>query len=92
MRTDDRARTELHERLDGAVGKQAADTLMGYLPPVGWAEVATKHDLEALRLLMQADTRIEIEKLRADLHNALRLQAIALITVILAIAGIARVV
>jgi hypothetical protein len=49
MKTDDRARTELHERLDETLGRDRADTLMGYLPPVGWADVATKDDVRLLK-------------------------------------------
>jgi len=75
MKTD-RARTELHERLDETLGHDAADTLMGYLPPVGWADVATKQDLEALRVatkkdleLLGADLRADITALRGDIYT-----------------------
>jgi len=54
MATDERARTVLHECLDEAVGPDAADTLMGYLPPVGWAEVATRADLVHLETRLGA--------------------------------------
>lgn len=30
------------------MGSDSAETLMSLLPPVGWADVATKHDLAAL--------------------------------------------
>lgn len=30
------------------MSRSSADTLMGLLPPVGWADVATKHDLAEL--------------------------------------------
>ena len=76
MTTDDRARTALHEALDVAVGPDAADTLMGYLPPVGWAEVATKRDLDALAALRRKDLEetaavlhTEIAALRHELHT-----------------------
>jgi hypothetical protein len=91
MKTDDRSRTHLHERLDGAVGHEAADTLMGYLPPVGWQDVVTKRDLDTTERVLRAELHSEMDKLRADLYNAMRLQTIALVTIMLAIAGIARV-
>lgn len=46
MAVDERSRHELYLRLESVVGRQEADTLMSLLPPVGWADVATKHDLE----------------------------------------------
>lgn len=45
MAVDERSRHELYLRLESVVGRQEADTLMSLLP-VGWADVATKHDLE----------------------------------------------
>ncbi len=47
MSIDDRSRQELFQRLDEALGPKAAEVLMAHLPPVGWADVATKHDLAA---------------------------------------------
>ena len=48
MAVDERARHELHSRLEENLGPEPAATLMEYLPPVGWADVATKHDLAQL--------------------------------------------
>jgi hypothetical protein len=49
---------------------------MGYLPPVGWAEVATKRDLDALATLRREDLEetaavlhTEIASLRHGLHT-----------------------
>jgi len=74
MAVSDRERRELLEALVGTIGPEPTDTLLGYLPPVGWADVATKHDLDhfgtELRLEMSAmksDLRAEIAGLRADL-------------------------
>ena len=48
MALDERARHELFLRHEEALGPESAETLMEMLPPVGWADVATKRDLEAL--------------------------------------------
>ena len=45
---DERSRHELYRRLDEVLGPEAATTLIEHLPPVGWADVATRHDLAAL--------------------------------------------
>lgn len=39
-------RHDLHTGLEEALGPERAETLMDYLPPVGWADVATKRDLD----------------------------------------------
>src|SRR5687767_14090979 len=48
MAIDERARHELHRKLEEVLGANEAATLMSHLPPVGWADVATKHDLALL--------------------------------------------
>jgi hypothetical protein len=48
MVVDDRSRHELYRRLEEVLGMEAATTLIEHLPPAGWAEVATKHDLANL--------------------------------------------
>ena len=37
--------------------EEAADTLMELLPPVGWADVATKTDLQHLQLTIEVNVR-----------------------------------
>ncbi|MGH2739619.1 MAG: hypothetical protein ACRDH6_03930 [Actinomycetota bacterium] len=54
-------RHELFERLEEVIGKKPTETMMALLPPVGWADVATKQDLEYLR----AATKQDLEHLRA---------------------------
>ena len=48
MVVDERSRHELYRRLEEVLGPDAATTLIEHLPPVGWAEVATKNDLAGL--------------------------------------------
>jgi len=43
------ARHDMLIALEGAIGKEAAMTMAEHLPPVGWADVATKQDLAPLR-------------------------------------------
>jgi len=52
MVVDERSRHELYTRLEELLGPEAATTLIEHLPPVGWADVATKHDLGALEQRM----------------------------------------
>jgi hypothetical protein len=46
--TTEEARHQLHGRLDEVLGKDHATTLMEHLPPGGWANMATKADLDRL--------------------------------------------
>jgi hypothetical protein len=55
MPVTDRARLELHRKLEATLGEKEADTLMAHLPPVTWQDVATKRDLDALRDQLTAD-------------------------------------
>jgi hypothetical protein len=57
MALDERARHELFLRLEEVLGPEPAGTLMEMMPPVGWADVATKRDLDALEQRM--DLRFE---------------------------------
>ena len=61
---DETARFELHEGLREALGEARGDTLMSLLPPVGWADVATNRDLDALGLRL--DARIDALAARVD--------------------------
>ena len=60
MAIDERTRHEMYLGLEQLLGPQVADALMEHLPPVGWADVATKRDLAALedRLGLRFDATI----------------------------------
>jgi hypothetical protein len=53
LTVSERDRHHMHCKAEEAMGSDAADTLMSYLPPVGWADVATKRDLDALEERME---------------------------------------
>ena len=61
MTITDADRHRLYDALVATLGEQEATILMEHLPPVGWADVATKTDLDHLR----AATKTDLEHLRA---------------------------
>ena len=65
---DDRYR--LHQRLDEVLGRDDANTLMEHLPPTGWANVATKDDVEHLRVAMTH----HLDQLRAQMLHEFELR------------------
>ena len=91
MAIDERSRHDLYLRLEGLLGPKAATTLMEHLPPVGWADVATKHDLDALAERM--DLRCEalgyklLATFRGELQAALTSQTRQLTITLIGTAG-----
>lgn len=57
-------RHEMYDKLEEVLGRAEAATLMEHLPPVGWADVATKRDLDALEARIEA--RFERVEARVD--------------------------
>jgi hypothetical protein len=71
MSVDERNRLQLAEAAQRVLGTDEGITLMELLPPVGWADVATKHDLLSLEGRMDArferlEGRFEGLEVRAD--------------------------
>ncbi len=79
MSIDERQRHELYEGLVEALGPERADTLMELVPPVGWADVATKQDLDAHSVLMKQDLDAHNVLMKQDLdaHSVLMKQGLA---------------
>ena len=55
MAISEASRHEMRVKLEEVLGAQVANTVMEHLPPVGWADVATKRDLDAVQVLMKRD-------------------------------------
>jgi hypothetical protein len=69
MSVSEPARHHLYEAArTGHWDDDAAEALMSLLPPVGWADVATKQDLRAL----EDSLRGEIAELRGEVRGTLR--------------------
>lgn len=72
MAITEEGRHEIYEAFKASHGAKVANGLMELLPPVGWADVATKHDLAVLRgdgELLRGDIehlRGEVELLRGE--------------------------
>ncbi len=64
MAITEKSRHELYLRLEEILGPEQANTLMTHLPPVGWADVATKDDLHQLEARL--GSRIDGVDLRLD--------------------------
>ena len=76
MAITEHTRHQLHQALIESLGEEEAATLMEHLPPVGWADVATKTDIDNLRTATKTDienlrtaTKTDIDNLRADFDN-----------------------
>ena len=74
MAIDERRRLELAEAVKRTLGEDVGVTLMEMLPPTGWADVATKRDLDALAAVTKRDldafaavTKRDLDALKQDL-------------------------
>lgn len=68
--SSERRRHNLYEEAKRVFSEESADELMSYLPPVGWADVATKADVGMIRLEMdalRAELRGEMAELRGEM-------------------------
>jgi hypothetical protein len=78
MAVDERRRHALHTAAQRQLGDEEADTLMELLPPVGWADVATKQDIAAI----EQDIVASENRLYAMMHADFRQQTLHLMTIL----------
>jgi hypothetical protein len=90
------SRHQLYQRLEHVMGRPQATTLMEHLPPVGWADVATKRDLEHVhasidhvREVLSLKIDAEIATLRGDMHKEIRSLAFTVIAAYVSVSGLA---
>lgn len=97
MVIDERSRHDMFSRLEQVLGKEHAAVLMEHLPPVGWADVATKRDLAELRAYFDATLNARLEAteqrllatFRAELNAHTRVMMFGMSTAVLTVAGLA---
>ena len=100
MAITEEERHRLYLRLEEVLGPEQATTLMEHLPPVGWADVATKRDIDTLAVATKRDidalaakTTAEIQglghELRAEFYRGQRTLLLAMLTSNTALAAIA---
>ncbi len=68
MAVDEGSRHKLHTRLEEVLGTEEAAVLMEHLPPVGWADVATKRDLDQLAVATKRDLDQQTIAIQRELH------------------------
>jgi hypothetical protein len=68
MSITEASRFQLRTAIGQILSEEAADTLMELLPPVGWADVATKTDLQHLREELKADILNLRNEFKSDIH------------------------
>lgn len=69
MAVDERRRHEMYLAFEQLVGGEVAATMMEHLPPVGWADVSTKHDVEREIALLRADLQTGLAEVRSEMQS-----------------------
>jgi hypothetical protein len=87
MAVDERSRHLLHRRLDEVLGPPESTTLMEHLPPVGWADVATKADLAALEQRLEAKIEAIVHR---ELHRHLQVITGIVLVALVAMIGLVQ--
>lgn len=103
MTINEQLRHQMYSRLVEVLGADEATTLMEHLPPIGWADVATRRDLDTFATELRAELRAGLAEMRGemgelrgeigtlwgDFHSQLRSTMAAAVTVNATVVGIA---
>ena len=71
MTVSEQQRLHLFKTLEQRLGDDDAATMMELLPPVGWADVATKHDLDGLADRLRAEWKADLLELEVRLQRSI---------------------
>jgi hypothetical protein len=88
---NDEDRRDLYDALEASIGSRPAATMMAHLPPVGFADLATRADLDGLRSELRgemAGLRGEMAELRAEVRSQLPKLIAANIASMVGVAGL----
>ena len=69
VNVSDARRRALHAGLVEKIGADVADTLMDFLPPAGWSEVATRTDLDNAVQMLRLEMQIMESRLEANMAD-----------------------
>ena len=76
MTITEESRHHLYRKLEEVLGPEQATTLMEHLPPIGWADVATRHDLNGAQRdlasgaqVLEIGLRSATEQLRIEMQS-----------------------
>jgi len=71
MTVSEQQRLHLFKTLEQHLGDDDAATMMELLPPVGWADVARKDDLDALADRLRAEVKADLLELEVRLQRSI---------------------
>jgi hypothetical protein len=90
MAVDERHRLQLADAAKRLLGDDAGITLMELLPPVGWADVATKHDLAQMEARLDLKIESSVDRLgRQLMTTTVALMVSGFAATIAAVVGVA---
>ena len=88
MSISEETRLQLYQRLEDVLGAAEAATLMAHLPPVGWADVATRRDLDHAVTVLEAKFETGLAEVRTEIAGVRTELGVGLAEVCTELAGV----